>query len=274
MELGNELETLAARVGHVGAGWAVRQARTYHQFMTTEDLAASEAAAQGDIEFSERADIVWWDWSHLLLGLARFYAGDWGAARSELDAAARLDPGSSLFDGVFPSFVLFARAHAGERDALDPLQAYRSQLLGIRAEMLIGLWEQLQNVVESLALLGQRQDAADLYPLVLKGIQKGIAVNFTLRPWQMTAGIAAASGERWDAAQEHFETALRQAHELPLKIAQPEVRRWYAQMLLDRDASGDRHKARTLLGEAVDMYQRIGMPRHVEMATEILKGTS
>ncbi len=41
-------------------------------------------------------------------------------------------------------------------------------------------------------------------------------------------------------------------------------------MLLDRNAAGDRDKARTMLGEAVEMYQRIGMPRHVQMAKEIL----
>ena len=89
------------------------------------------------------------------------------------------------------------------------------------------------------------------------------------RLWQMVAGIAAGAGGQWDAAQEHFETALRQAHELPHKIAQPETRRWYAQMLLDRDAGGDRDKARTLLGEAVEMYRTIGMPKHVELTEQM-----
>jgi hypothetical protein len=84
------------------------------------------------------------------------------------------------------------------------------------------------------------------------------------------AGIAAASGRQWDAAQEHFETALRQAQDIPHKIAQPEVRRWYAQMLVARDASGDRDTARTILGEAMVMCQRLGMPRHLHMAEEIL----
>ena len=85
------------------------------------------------------------------------------------------------------------------------------------------------------------------------------------------AGIAAACGQHWDAAQEHYETALTQAHDLPHKIAQPEVRRWYAQMLLDRNAPGDRDKARTLLGEAIDQYRTIGMPKHLAMAEGMLK---
>ena len=44
----------------------------------------------------------------------------------------------------------------------------------------------------------------------------------------------------------------------------------YARMLLDRDAPGDREKARELLTEAIAMYRGIGMPRHVEMAEALL----
>jgi hypothetical protein len=93
-----------------------------------------------------------------------------------------------------------------------------------------------------------------------------MVVSIGLRPWRLVVGIAAACGQRWDVAQEHYEATLRQAHELPHKIAQPEVRRWYARMLLDRNGAGDRDKARTLLGEAVEMYRTIGMPKHFEMA--------
>jgi tetratricopeptide (TPR) repeat protein len=84
--------------------------------------------------------------------------------------------------------------------------------------------------------------------------------------------MAAAAGEHWEKAEEHYQTALRQAHEIPVVIGQPEVRRWYARMLIDRDAPGDREKARELLTEAVAMYRRIGMPKHVEMAEALLGG--
>ena len=209
--------------------------------------------------------------SYVTRGLARFFAGDWAAARAELETAVRLDPGRSAFtDGMFPSSLLLAPAYAGEREARGPLQAGRSRLLEIRDENPWGIWEQLVNVVESLAVLGESKDAADLYPLVLKWIQKGVVVSWQLRLWQMVAGIAAACAERWDAAQDHFEAAIRQAHEWPHKIAQPEVRRWYVRMLLDRNASGDRDRAGTRLGEAIEMYGQIGMPRSVEMARERL----
>ena len=47
---------------------------------------------------------------------------------------------------------------------------------------------------------------------------------------------------------------------MPHRIAQPDVRRWYADMLLRRDEPGDREKAQAFLVEALAMYDRIGMP--------------
>ena len=62
---------------------------------------------------------------------------------------------------------------------------------------------------------------------------------------------------------------LVQEHHQVSETAPEAVRRWYAWMLLDRDASGDRDKARTLLGEATEMYQTIGMPKHLEMVEKM-----
>ena len=64
-------------------------------------------------------------------------------------------------------------------------------------------------------------------------------------------------------AEQHFTTALEQAHEIPFRMEQPETLRWYAWMLLDRTQPGDKDKATTLLGEAIEMYGELGMPRHV-----------
>jgi hypothetical protein len=110
-----------------------------------------------------------------------------------------------------------------------------------------------------------------LYPRVLNGIKHGVVVSYAGHLWQMVAGIAAAAAGHTATAREHFEAALKQAHQLPHTIAQAEVRRWYAHMLLDDSVAGGRDQARTLLAEAVQIYQTIGMPRHVEMANVLLK---
>ena len=158
--------------------------------------------------------------------------------------------------------------HAGGEAARE-LRRTKVALTRRGGSNLFGVWEQLLNLIEGLASLGERRDAAGLYPFVSKGLENGVVISLNSRLWQMVAGIAASCGEQWDKAQEHFETALRQAHELPHKIAQPEVRRWYAQMLLDRNAPGDRDKARTMLGEATGMYRTIGMPKHLEMVEKM-----
>ena len=127
-------------------------------------------------------------------------------------------------------------------------------------------------VTEGLAVLGELDAAAELYPLTLEALETGTIVSIDARRLlQTVAGIAAAAGRRWEEAETHYQTALTQAHEIPFRSEQPEVRRWYARMLLDRNAPGDRAKARTLLGEAVGMYQAIGMPRHLDLAEGVLR---
>jgi hypothetical protein len=84
------------------------------------------------------------------------------------------------------------------------------------------------------------------------------------------AGKAAAAGRRWDAAEAHFQKAMLLAKTLPVATEQPEVRRFYAQMLIDRDEPGDRAKARELLEEAIGAYARLGMRRHRELAQSLM----
>ena len=126
---------------------------------------------------------------------------------------------------------------------------------------------------EALALVGARDDARRLYQPLLNARDRGLL----LQPSGLTEGllgIAAACGADWDRSEAHFETALQQATDMPHRVAQPEVRRWYAWMLMDRDAPGDREKAQSLLGEAIEMYRAIGMPKHVEMAERMLNPQS
>ena len=58
---------------------------------------------------------------------------------------------------------------------------------------------------------------------------------------------------------------MQQAEAFPYRLEQADIRRFHAMMLLDRFAPGDRKKAQTLLGEALETYRLIEMPRHIEM---------
>jgi class 3 adenylate cyclase/tetratricopeptide (TPR) repeat protein len=137
----------------------------------------------------------------------------------------------------------------------------------------IGVYLAGLGLVEGLGELREGKEAGKYYLVVAEGLNSTGAVLGYLgaRLTEPIAGIAAAGAGLWQEAEAHFQKAMRQADELPHKLEQPEVRRWYARMLLDRDAVGDRDEARRFLQEAIAMYREIGMPKHVEMAEALLK---
>ena len=262
-----ELEPLATRVGHIGGLCFNRMCRAWRELLMSGDLDTGVNTARSQCEYEQQVGFGWRMMSLYLLGNALMWRGDRPEARRAFQEAASLERGTVLAHSG-SSALLLARVQSGDASAAIEMRQVELAARSHDANF-VGAWDQLMNVVEGLAILGARDRAATLYQQVAGGLETGVVLSHSSRLWQMVAGIAAACGAQWEAAQEHYETALTQAHDLPHKIAQPEVRRWYAQMLLDRNAAGDRDKARTLLGEATEMYQTIGMPKHVEMVEKM-----
>ena len=126
-------------------------------------------------------------------------------------------------------------------------------------------------IVEGLVILGEDSKAGGLYPLARELVNTGAVVLWPIfRFTQTVAGIAAAAASQWEAAEDHFQTASRQAESVPHRLEQAEIGRFHAMMLIDRAAPGDREKAQTLLREALESYQRIGMLRHVDLTQTLL----
>ena len=238
--------------------------------MTTGDLVTAEAFIRDEVDVQRQTGFGWRNYTLHLFASILMWRGQWSEAERAYQDTIEAES-ESCFTGSASSALSVLHAHRGNGQAVPALEQIQSTLPQPGGSHLYGVWEQALSVIEGRAMLGERQAAAALYPLVLSGLELGVVTSLNNRLWQMVAGIAAACGQHWDAAQEHYETALQQAHDLPHKIAQPEVRRWYAQMLLDRDAPGDRDQARTLLGEAMDQYRTIGMPKHLAMAEGMLK---
>jgi hypothetical protein len=123
--------------------------------------------------------------------------------------------------------------------------------------------------VESLALLGEQEAAAALYPTVLEAVAVSGAKTSNYAPLQLlerVCGIAAAAGRRWDDAEAHFRSAIQDADHLPFVVERYETRRFYARMLTARDGAGDRAEAERLSEEAARGYASLGMHRHVALA--------
>jgi class 3 adenylate cyclase/tetratricopeptide (TPR) repeat protein len=269
--IGEELEPLAVRMGDQGALMNAGRSRGPLAFMLTANIDEFEKFTRGDLELCRTTGMPWISHSHTWLGLADFWRGSWDEALQHFQEALALEP-PGFSAGTDWAGLFLWKAYTGDGDAaLAMLEERRDGLPRPGRANTMGRWGMLYGVVEGLAVLGERDEAAKLYPQVLEAIDTGALVRWWTHGLnQTTAGIAAACGRQWEKAEEHYETALRQAHELPVVMEQPEVRRWYARMLIDRDGPGDRDKGGALLAEAIAMYREIGMPKHVEMAEALL----
>jgi tetratricopeptide (TPR) repeat protein len=246
--------------------------RWVREFMLAADIDTFEEFARDDLELCRSASMPWISMSYSALGSAHFWRGRWQEALENSQEAVKLEPPGFVAGGDW-SLLFLCKAYAGDRDgALAMLEQRRGNLPRPGQANTLGAWAMLLGVVEGLAVLGERDEAIELYPLVLEAIDTGALMNWGgNRLFQTVAGMAAAAGGQWGKAEEHYKEALRLAHELPVVSEQPEVRRFYARMLIDRDGPGDRDKARELLTEAIAMYRRIGMPKHIEMAEALLR---
>ena len=266
--LSDEAEALATRVGHAGAMANTASLDAMTSVMLTGDLDELERLARRSIERYERAGpfaFIGLTW----ISISRFWRGDWLEAARLADEAMQQER-PTLWEEWPLGWRIVLQAYRGESAWLDEYRRKRDTLRLEERALFSGDAILTLAAVEALAVIGEREQAHRLYPAILEIVRDGVNVGGLFELTAQTAGIAAACGGQWDAAKQHFETALRQAHDMPHKAALPETRRWYAWMLLDRNAPGDREKARTLLGEAIEMYRKIGMPKHVEIAEQML----
>jgi hypothetical protein len=269
-----ELEPLARKLGHFAALSFCIWTRAWAEFGKQPDFARLHKQLAEDLELNRTARIP------LLLApaLAQFSVLELlrGNQRAALDYAAEaraLSPFHVMLG--FGSGALFRQmAYAGDRiGALALLEESREKLPRSGVTNTIGSYAMLLAVVEGLYLLGEHRQAAEFYPLTLQLIDTGvICFVWMARFPQTVAAIAAAAARNWTAAERHFDIAMRQAQAFPHQLELAELQRLRAAMLIDRGAADDAQRARTLLTEALDVYSRIGMPRHVELAHAMFAG--
>jgi len=269
VRIADELEPLAMKIGQAYSVALCLGTRTWLEFVREPNLARLEAGfrevsksdAKARFPFSEAL-------SEVQLSALDFIRGNWAGALSHAHASSRIDPEMSSFEGLGEGTLFRQMAYSGDRDgALALLEKHRGSLPVSGRENVRGSWLMLGLVVEGLSMLGEQAQAGQLYPLVRELIDTGAVVGWPIpRYTQTIAGLAAAGAHDWEAAEEHFQIARRQADSFPDRLEQAEIRRFHAMMLRDRAHRGDREKAQTLLDEAVKTFRHIGMPRHIEMA--------
>ncbi len=264
-----EAEKVATQLGHHNAQVCFKIGREFGSFVRSGDIDAFRVFAEWYRDWSQSLDYPWGLVAYSHLGLCRFWRGDWGGFHDDFQRGIEAEEARPNGYYAWGNYFM-AMAYAGDPRALELLEEKRSMLPRMRPFNNCGAWVALMRVIEGLAVLGRQEEAAELYPLAKLAIETGTLVEFftTAMP-QLAAGIAAACGRDWAAAEEHYETALDQAHEMPHRIAQADIRRWYARMLLDRSGTGDRERARELLEEAIEVYRELGMPKHLAIAERL-----
>jgi tetratricopeptide (TPR) repeat protein len=272
ISIADELEPLARKIGQSSAFASCLNTRVWAEFGKAPDLVKLKTGLQQLPKSDQKGSYPFLDvFSEIQLSLVDFFRGSWADALWHARAACRSEVESSV-KGIAVGTLFRHMAYAGDRDgALAILQEKRAWLPLSAQHNIVGSWYMLALLIEGLVMLGEHSQVAQLYPLARELLGTGmIALWPIFRLSQTIAGVAAAAGRQWEAAEEHLQMAMQQAESLPYRLEQTELRRFHAMMLIDRSGVGDRDKAQTLLNEALQSYERIGMPRHIEMTQALL----
>jgi class 3 adenylate cyclase len=119
------------------------------------------------------------------------------------------------------------------------------------------------------ASLGDARRAATLYESLLPYAERNVtggAAGFCYGSTSRYLGLLAATMERWEDAEQHFDDALEMNERMGARPFVAHTQHDYADMLLARDEPGDREKALELVSEALNAAQEMGMKALVEKA--------
>ena len=261
----------ALELGHVGAWFLADMTRGMTEWSLAGDVAALEAYSRRGLQ-EWTALGAWAGVASLPLAIALFETeqGD--------------DPASVIFDAgmVFGNemwadlpwgdyFLHSSQTHPERARAVLEQHAHRLPVAGAVATS--GAYSSLLRVIRGLVILGERTRAAALYPQSVEFLMRGARLDFDAVV-ECDCAIAAAAGEQWDLAEQHFVNALHTARTAPHLPAEGDVLRWHAWMLLSRRASGDRERAQALLSEAIALFERIGLPRRARACEQMRRDAS
>ncbi len=271
----DEVEPVAERVGHKQSLALTLRVRNF-------------AAARGAGFPDEQLRFVAADREHTagLLGgswvadadaeeaMADFWAGDWDGARDH--ATASLGGGFYwVWNPAYPAIGMLVAAYRGDAEAaMTAFKTVENDHPVPGQPATIGSWSAYVNVVEALILVGEKEKAAALRPILQHIIDVGaVSLGYTFRLVQLAAGLAAWAGGDLGAAAAHMDRAEADASMRHDEVQAADIKRFRAMILLDRPGTLDMPAARELLEAAAADYRRIGMPRHVAMVEEMLART-
>jgi class 3 adenylate cyclase/tetratricopeptide (TPR) repeat protein len=266
----DEIEPALKLVGHAeGEAFAAR-VRMFAKPYGPDRGALLENFAREDEERVRRLPGMWLQDSYTLQALGQFWQGRWEEAEVNLLRGLEYTR-PWTWTAAYPGLVFLTRAYLGHREeAMAMLPSLEAGLPTLEGGHPLGAWDLAMSLVEGFWMLGERQRAHALYPIVTEPGRRGARALYGSRLVEAIAVVSAAAGRDWDAAGEHFELALAEARRTPNMVEEADAFRFRAMMLTDRGAAGDMQRARADLEAAQQLYEVTGMPRHIELARGLL----
>lgn len=258
----------AERVGHKNAVWSYKG--SYPSVLLAKgDLAGAERAARETHEFALAIASGWTFLDYVFLGVIAHYRGHLDEASMWLRKGLEIEP-PTFFEGLLSGGLFWTLAAKGDLNSDTALSAALLHIAGPERQASLGSLGCLAFVVEGLALLGRTTELAALEANAEHAVANGPHCVYSQHLFRTSAGIAAASACHWTSAEDHHRTAIHQADSAPYQVAKPVARYWYADMLLARDAPGDRDRARAFLNESLQLHSSLGMEKHAWRAADKL----
>ncbi|MDP9325921.1 MAG: AAA family ATPase, partial [Candidatus Dormibacteraeota bacterium] len=204
----DEVDEVAPRIGHIQALNLSRRVRFFTHYAV--DAAGVRAYGDEDHELVQDLEGEWLKDAYASQGIGSFWLGDLvEAERLFRLAIAEVDRGQPwIWNSVFTGLLGHDLAHQGKND--DARALFRSvmvELPQLGKPAPLGAWGLLMLTFEALTLLGEDEEAHQLYPITLEAIAMGVLTVYG-RSTHLVAGIAAAAGRDWDAAEMHFRESL------------------------------------------------------------------
>jgi DNA-binding SARP family transcriptional activator/tetratricopeptide (TPR) repeat protein len=146
---------------------------------------------------------------------------------------------------------------AEARGALEDLAADDFSVLPLDEDWLVSM----SLLAETATILGDVEIAARLYRRLLPYRERVTIAIATVSTGAVARylGLLAATTERWNDAERHFEEALEMNERINARSWLAHTQEDYARMLVGRGEPGDRERALELAGLALDGYRRLEM---------------
>lgn len=259
-----EIAELGARVGSTGAVTFSKRITAGIDFLRSGDLVALEAILHEDVEQTEAdpdrpSPGVGYTW----LSIVKFLQGNWDDSVPLAERGVELDM-LGVIGGTPQGWLALLHAYRGEDERARALiDAKWNEVPRPGHPSGFASWHMSTLFVEALIVLGDRDRAGSLYPVVAELLELGcVHRDFDGRVTQTVAGLAAACAGDVSAAEAHLREAESLIDRLELPLERAELARLRAMVL-----PGDR----VALEEAAAWYATNGMPRHVNLVEALIE---